>query len=130
NVLVDESGHVRLTGFGIASRVRRERQALGPPEIVAGTFGYMAPEQTGRMNRSIDARSDLYAFGVTLYQMLTGTLPFAASDSMEGVHCHTAKTPIPPSDRLAMVRRRKSAGRRFGIEIESDLADDVPATIS
>src|SRR5215470_6393069 len=57
-------GHVRLTGFGIASRLSRERQAPEPPETIAGTLAYIAPEQTGRMNRSIDARSDLYALGV------------------------------------------------------------------
>ena len=64
-----------LTGFGIASRLPRERQAPAPPEIIAGTLAYMSPEQTGRMNRSIDSRSDLYSLGVTLYQMLTGALP-------------------------------------------------------
>ena len=65
-------GEVRLTGFGIASRLPRERQTPEPPETIAGTLAYMAPEQTGRMNRSIDSRSDLYALGVTFYQMLTG----------------------------------------------------------
>src|ERR1700753_613406 len=65
-------GQARLTGFGIASRVPRERPVPGPPETIAGTLAYMAPEQTGRMNRSIDARSDLYALGVKLFQMLTG----------------------------------------------------------
>src|SRR6202167_4745235 len=69
NILVNRlNGEVKLTGFGIASRA--------PPESIAGTLAYMAPEQTGRMNRSIDARSDLYALGITLYQMLTGSLPF------------------------------------------------------
>src|SRR4029077_5328749 len=67
NVLVDRAtGQVRLVGFGIASRLRREHQPPEPPELVAGTLPYMAPEQTGRMNRSIDSRSDLYALGVTL----------------------------------------------------------------
>jgi serine/threonine protein kinase len=101
NVLVNPAtGQVRLMGFGIASRLPRERQTPEPPEFIAGTLAYMAPEQTGRMNRSIDSRSDLYALGVTLYEMLTGTLPFMASDPMELVHCHIARPPTPPSERL------------------------------
>jgi PAS domain S-box-containing protein len=94
---------VRLTGFGIASRLPRERQPPEAPEIIAGTLPYMAPEQTGRMNRSIDARSDLYALGVTLYQMLTGALPFTASNPMEWVHCHIARQPVAPVERLEHV---------------------------
>jgi predicted ATPase/GAF domain-containing protein len=96
-------GQVRLTGFGIATRLTRERQALEPPETIAGTLAYMAPEQTGRMNRSIDSRSDLYSLGVTFYQMLTGVLPFTASDPMEWVHCHTARRPLAPRERLENV---------------------------
>ena len=104
HILVDcADGLIRLTGFGIASRLPRERQAPEPPEFIAGTLAYMAPEQTGRMNRSIDARSDLYALGITLYQMLTGTLPFTAADPMEWVHCHIARKPVPPVERLATV---------------------------
>src|SRR5262249_43360701 len=76
NILFNAAtGAVRLTGFGIASRLARERQSPHPPEMIAGTLAYMAPEQTGRMNRSIDSRSDLYALGVTFYQILTGGLP-------------------------------------------------------
>jgi PAS domain S-box-containing protein len=93
-------GEARFTGFGLASRLPRERQA---PETIAGTLAYMAPEQTGRMNRSIDSRSDLYSLGVTLYQMLTGVLPFTASDPMEWVHCHIARKPMPPSERVGTV---------------------------
>ncbi|MGF6660703.1 PAS domain S-box-containing protein [Paraburkholderia atlantica] len=96
-------GQPRLTGFGLASRLPRERQAPEAPETIAGTLAYMAPEQTGRMNRSIDSRSDLYALGVTFYQMLTGVLPFAATDAMEWVHCHIARTPLPPSARVEAV---------------------------
>ena len=98
NVLVDDAGHVWLAGFGIASRLPRERQAPAPPEIIAGTLAYMSPEQTGRMNRSMDTRSDLYSLGVTLYQMLTGVLPFAAADPLEWVHCHIARQPVAPAD--------------------------------
>jgi serine/threonine protein kinase len=97
NILVDSaSGAVWLTGFGIASRLPRERQPAEPPEMIAGTLAYMAPEQTGRMNRSIDSRSDLYSLGVTFYEMLTGLLPFTASDPMEWVHCHIARQPVAP----------------------------------
>jgi len=104
NVLVNPTtGKVWLMGFGIASRLPRERQSPEPPEFIAGTLAYMAPEQTGRMNRSIDPRSDLYALGVTLYEMLTGILPFTASDPMEWVHCHIARQPVPPSERLRNV---------------------------
>ncbi len=104
NVLVNSAtGQIRLTGFGIASRLRREHQAPEPPEFIAGTLPYMAPEQTGRMNRSIDSRSDLYSLGVTLYQMLTGSLPFTASDPLEWVHCHIARHPAPPHERVNSV---------------------------
>ena len=104
NILVNcADGRARLTGFGIASRLPRERQAPEPPEVIAGTLAYMAPEQTGRMNRSIDSRSDLYALGVTFYQMLTGRLPFSAADPMEWVHCHIARKPVAPAERLESV---------------------------
>ena len=101
NILVDKaSGGVWLTGFGIAIRLPHERQVPAPPERIAGTLAYMAPEQTGRMNRSVDARSDLYALGVTFYEMLTGTLPFTATDPMEWVHCHMARQADPPDARV------------------------------
>ncbi|MBI4751751.1 MAG: sigma 54-interacting transcriptional regulator [Acidobacteria bacterium] len=104
NILVNNAtGEVRLTGFGIASRQPREHQSPNSPETIAGTLAYMSPEQTGRMNRSLDSRSDLYAFGVTLYELLTGTLPFTASDPMEWIHCHIAKKPPHPSHRRAEI---------------------------
>ncbi len=104
NILMNcADGRTRLTGFGFASRLPRERQAPEPPEVIAGTLAYMAPEQTGRMNRSIDSRSDLYALGVTFYQMLTGRLPFSAVDPMEWVHCHIARNPVSPAERLPSV---------------------------
>ena len=103
NVLVDGSGRVWLTGFGIASKLPRERLPPVPPEIIAGTLAYMSPEQTGRMNRSVDSRSDLYSLGVTLYELLTGSLPFTASDPMEWVHCHIARKPLAPVQRFAQI---------------------------
>ncbi len=104
NILVNcPDGGTRLTGFGIASRLPRERQAPEPPAVIAGTLAYMAPEQTGRMNRSIDSRSDLYALGVMFYQMLTGRLPFSAADPMEWVHCHIARKPAAPAESLESV---------------------------
>jgi PAS domain S-box-containing protein len=110
NVLVDSAtGQVWLTGFGIASRLPRERQSPEPPEFIAGTLAYMAPEQTGRVNRSIDSRSDLYSLGVTFYEMLTGSIPFTASDPMEWVHCHIARRPETPNDRLRSVPTSVSA---------------------
>jgi PAS domain S-box-containing protein len=110
NIMVEpKTGAVRLMGFGIASRLPRERQAPAPPEFIAGTLAYMAPEQTGRMNRSIDARSDLYALGVTLYEMLTGVLPFTAADPLEWVHCHIARQPVVPHDRVKDIPQQVSA---------------------
>ena len=104
HILVGPGGDaVRLTGFGIASRLQRERQPPGPPEVIAGTLAYMAPEQTGRMNRSIDSRSDLYACGVTFYQGLTGALPFSAAHPMEWIHCHIARQATPPSERAKTI---------------------------
>jgi serine/threonine protein kinase len=104
NVLVGEDGQgVRLIGFGSASRLVREQQGAEPPEAIAGTLAYMAPEQTGRMNRSIDSRSDLYSLGATFYEMLTGAPPFSATDPMELIHGHIARQPVPPHQRLATV---------------------------
>ncbi|MEX3940528.1 AAA family ATPase [Paraburkholderia sp. BR10937] len=103
------NGAVRFTGFGIASVVQRERQLPVPPEFIAGTLAFMAPEQTGRMNRSIDSRSDLYALGVVFYWLLTGQLPFSATDPMELVHCHIARQPLSPADLVPSLAQPVSA---------------------
>jgi PAS domain S-box-containing protein len=134
NVLVDSAHDTAwLMGFGIASRLPRERQSPDAPEFIAGTLAYMAPEQTGRMNRSTDSRSDLYSYGVTLYEMLTGWLPFTASDAMEWVHCHVARRPMPPDQRtkgipqtvssIVMKLLSKTAEERYQTAsgVESDL---------
>ena len=95
NILVDANGKVWLTGFGLAVKVTPQRQAFTPPLIIKGSWAYMAPEQTGRVSRFVDTRSDLYSLGITLYEMLTGALPFVASDPLEWIHCHIARQPTP-----------------------------------
>lgn len=103
HILVSEQGDIKLVGFAGASKLSRERQSLQAAETITGTLAYMAPEQTGRMNRSIESRSDLYSLGVTFYRMLTGLLPFTASDPMEWVHCHIALQPTPPNQRVTAI---------------------------
>ncbi len=94
----EETGELRLIDFGIASRLPRENEDAKNPGLLEGTLRYISPEQTGRMNRAIDHRSDLYSLGVTFYEMLTGEAPFRAGDAMELVHCHLAKEAVPPSE--------------------------------
>jgi PAS domain S-box-containing protein len=106
NIFIDGRKVIRLTGFGFASRLPRERQASSSTESMEGTLGYMAPEQTGRVNRSVDNRSDLYSLGMTLYEMLAGVLPFAASDAIEWIHSHIARQPPPPSLRVEGVPKQ------------------------
>src|SRR5712664_4115895 len=110
NILVNAAGgQAWLMGLGMASRLPRERQSGQFSEYLVDTLAYMAPEQTGCMNRSIDSRSDLYSLGVTFYEMLTGTLPFTASDPMELVHCQIARKPTPPCEHVSDVPRAVSA---------------------
>jgi histidine kinase len=97
NVLVQkETGKVYLIDLGLASLLQSEEQAPVQPETLEGTLSYISPEQTGRMNRSIDSRSDLYSLGVTFYELLTGRLPFLGTDPLEQVHAHIALSPVPP----------------------------------
>ena len=94
---------LQIIDFGISSELSREQVEFQHPTVLEGTLVYMAPEQTGRMNRAVDYRSDLYSLGATFYHMLTGQLPFRTQDVMELVHCHLAKMPVPPIDVWAAV---------------------------
>jgi predicted ATPase/signal transduction histidine kinase len=96
NILVTERNSIRLTGFGNA--IHQTHQSLAP-DVLSGTLPYIAPEQTGRMNRLVDGRSDLYALGVTLYELFTGSLPFFASTMEEWIHCHVIRSPPSPKER-------------------------------
>ncbi|MBG1266575.1 hybrid sensor histidine kinase/response regulator [Nostoc sp. WHI] len=99
NIVINpETGQVKIIDFSIASRLEKENQSISNPNLIEGTLAYMSPEQTGRMNRSIDYRTDFYSLGVTFYEMLTGSLPFNAADPLEFVHCHIAKIPITPQE--------------------------------
>ncbi len=95
NVIVTTDNKIKIIDFGVATSVKRELQPQSNLYILEGTLAYMSPEQTGRMNRSVDYRSDLYSLGVTFYEMLTGQLPFVSDDAMELVHCHIAKYARP-----------------------------------
>jgi predicted ATPase/signal transduction histidine kinase/DNA-binding response OmpR family regulator len=89
------TGNVQLSGFGLASRLSREPARDAAPERIDGALPYLAPEQTGRMNRSVDLRADFYALGIVFYEMLAGRLPFAARDALDWVHAHIARAPRP-----------------------------------
>jgi PAS domain S-box-containing protein len=94
---------LKLIDFGISTILSRENILLTKapsknPNILEGTLAYISPEQTGRMNRSLDYRTDFYSLGATFYELLTYQLPFDSTDAMELVHCHMAKQPVPPHE--------------------------------
>jgi PAS domain S-box-containing protein len=94
NILINpQTKQIKLIDFSIASLLPRETQTLISPNVLEGTLAYISPEQTGRMNRGIDYRTDFYSLGVTFYELLTGELPFQSDDAMELIHGHIAKTP-------------------------------------
>jgi predicted ATPase/serine phosphatase RsbU (regulator of sigma subunit) len=97
NILINpETGQIKLIDFSISSLLPRENQELQNPNRLEGTIAYISPEQTGRMNRGIDYRTDFYSLGITFYELLTGQKPFQSNDIMELIHCHIARPPIPP----------------------------------
>ncbi|MEG3930008.1 AAA family ATPase [Microcoleus sp. T3_B1] len=101
NIIINpKTKEVKLIDFSISSLLPRENQQIQNPNVLEGTLAYMSPEQTGRMNRGIDYRTDFYSLGVTFYELLTGQLPFNSTDPMELVHCHIAKIPTPPINRV------------------------------
>ncbi len=134
NIIINpQTGETKITDFSIASRLSEENPQLGNVGVLEGTLYYMSPEQTGRMNRVVDYRSDLYSLGITFYQMLTGVLPFTSTDPLELLHCHIDKQPILPhqvrSDipevisQLVMKLLAKNAEERYNsaFGVKSDL---------
>ncbi len=95
NMKTDE---IRIIDFSIAAKIAKDAPEISNPNVLEGTLSYMSPEQTGRMNRPIDHRTDLYSLGVMMYEILTGQQPFTASDPIELVHCHIAKIPPHPHE--------------------------------
>ncbi|QLE43640.1 GAF domain-containing protein [Nostoc sp. C052] len=99
NILIQpETGQIKLIDFSIASLLPRETQEIQNPNVLEGTLAYISPEQTGRMNRGIDYRSDFYSLGITFFELLTGQLPFPTDEPMEMVHAHLAKQPLSVCD--------------------------------
>ncbi len=104
NIIINrKTGQIKIIDFSIATHLERENQILSSPNLLEGTLAYMSPEQTGRMNRSIDYRTDFYSLGVTFYEMLTGKLPHQATDLLELIHCHIAKRPVPPHQQIGEI---------------------------
>ena len=134
NIIIQpQSLEVKLIDFAIASQLSRETAAAVHPHNLEGTLAYMSPEQTGRMNRAIDYRTDFYSLGVTFYEMLTGQLPYQIEEAIELVHCHIARMPVPPTERvpeiplavsnLVMKLLAKNAENRYqsGLGLKTDL---------
>jgi predicted ATPase/signal transduction histidine kinase/tRNA A-37 threonylcarbamoyl transferase component Bud32 len=97
NIIVNPAtGQLKIIDFGISTQLSRENPTLKNPRVLEGTLAYISPEQTGRMNRALDYRTDFYSLGVTFYELLTGQLPFPTTDALELVHCHIAQQPVPP----------------------------------
>ncbi len=138
NIFVDPaSGTVKLTGFGLATRLPRENSTMLSPQLSGETLPYISPEQTGRMNRPLDYRSDFYSLGATLYELFSGRVPFHSREAMEIIHAHIARQPVPLDkitpqvpgvlSRLVMKLLAKRAEARY--QSHSGLASDLLACV-
>ncbi|HBE18198.1 MAG TPA: serine/threonine-protein kinase PknK [Cyanobacteria bacterium UBA11149] len=134
-ILNPETGEVKIIDFGISSIFTKETPTLKNPDVLEGTLAYISPEQTGRMNRFLDYRTDFYSLGATFYTLLTGRLVFEISDPLELVHCHIARQPIPPHEinpsipkiisDIVMKLLAKTAEERYqtGLGLKADLEE-------
>ncbi len=138
NIFLDPgSGTVKLTGFGLATRLPRENPNTLSPQLSGETLPYISPEQTGRMNRPLDYRSDFYSLGATLYELFTGRVPFQSREAMEIIHAHIARQPVPLDQvapqvpktlsRLVMKLMAKRAEARY--QSHSGLTADLLACV-
>ncbi|HYO66001.1 MAG TPA: AAA family ATPase, partial [Archangium sp.] len=134
NIILEPTGQARLIDFGLAILQRVEHLEAAPVDLVEGTLAYMSPEQTGRMNRSLDHRTDFYSLGVTFHELLTGHKPFQGRDALEWFHAHMAQQPrpahelnprVPPAlsavvlkllAKVAEERYQSAEGLRFDLE--------------
>ncbi|HBK63233.1 MAG TPA: serine/threonine protein kinase, partial [Cyanobacteria bacterium UBA11166] len=104
NILINpQTKEVKLIDFSISSLLPRENQEITNPNMLEGTLAYISPEQTGRMNRGIDYRTDFYSLGIAFYELLTGKLPFQSDDPLELIHSHIARKPTPPSELVSTI---------------------------
>ena len=131
NILINpETKEIKLIDFSIASLLPKETQEIKNPHSLEGTLAYISPEQTGRMNRGIDYRSDFYALGVTLYELFSGELPFNSDDAMELVHCHIAKQPPEINKSLSNLSINKPhPNPLLGKEREQEI-EEIPQVLS
>lgn len=155
NIIINsQTKQVKLTDFGIATKLNKENPQFNNPNSVEGTLAYMSPEQTGRMNRTLDYRTDFYSLGITLYEMLTNRLPFQSSDPLEIVYSHIAiqaiaphqiNSDIPPAiSAIVMKLMAKNAENRYQsaaglladleiclhqLETTGEIADFIPGSL-
>ncbi|MEM9928037.1 MAG: serine/threonine-protein kinase PknK, partial [Cyanobacteria bacterium P01_D01_bin.50] len=127
NILIHpQTKEIKLIDFSIASLLPKETQEIKNPNVLEGTLAYLSPEQTGRMNRGVDFRADFYSLGVTLFELLTGELPFKSDDAVELVHCHIAKQP----PKINKPHPNPLLGKEREQEKEQEREEEIPEVIS